>query len=325
MNIRRRKFLQLAASAAALPTIPRAACAEIYPARPVRVVVPYAPAGPNDIIARVVAQWLSERLGEPFVVENRPGGGTNIGTEAVVNAAPDGYTVLMVSVTHAINATFYDRLRFNFMHDIAPVAGIMRVPNVMVVDRAFPVRSVADFIDYAKANPGKLNFGSSGIGASNHMSGEMFKIMAGVEMAHVPYRSSGQALTDLFSGQVHVMFDSIASTIEHIKADKLRPLAVTTASRAALLPDIPTISDYVPGFEVSNWFGFGVPRQTPTEVVATLNVAVNTGLEDSILKTRLADLGGTTLPGSSAEFGKLIADETERWGKVIRTAHIRPE
>jgi len=325
MTLSRRKLLCLSACAAALPALPQSAYGEAYPARAVRVVVPFAPAGPNDIIARVVAQWLSEHAGEPFVIENRPGAGTNIGTEIVVNAPPDGYTVLMVSSSHAINATLYNKLHFNFIRDIAPVAGIMRVPNVMVVDRSFPAESASDFISYAKAHPGKLNFASSGIGASNHMSGEMFKIMAGVEMAHVPYRSSGQALTDLFSGQVQVMFDSIASTIEHIKAGKLRPLAVTTAARAELLPDIPVLSDFVPGYEVSNWFGFGMPRATPTEIVEELNAAVNQGLVDSTLKRRLADLGGTTLPGAPADFSKLIADETERWGKVIRTANIKPE
>ena len=325
MKLLRRKFLHLAAGAAALPAVSRIAHAQTYPSRPVRIIVPFAAAGPNDIIARVLGRWLSERLGQPFVIENRPGAATNVGTEAVVNAAPDGYTVLIASSPHAINATLYEKLHFNFMRDIAPVAAIMRIPNVMVVTQTFPAKSVPEFISYAKANPGRLNFASSGVGASNHVSGELFKIMTGIEMAHVPYRSSGPALTDLLGGQVQVMFDAMTSTIEYIKADTLRPLAVTSAPRSALIPDTPVMSDFVPGYEVSNWFGLGMPRDTPAEVVNTLNSAVNEGLADSKLKGRLADLGGTTLPGSAADFGKLIADETEKWGKVIRTAHIKPE
>jgi len=325
MKLLRRKFLHLAAGAAVLPAVSRLAHGQTYPSRPVRIVVPFAPAGPNDIIARVLAPWLSERLGQPFIIENRPGGATNVGTEAVVNAAPDGYTVLLVSSPHAINATLYDKLHFNFMRDIAPVAGIMRIPNVMVVAPTFPARSVPDFISYAKSNPGKLNFASSGIGASNHMSGELFKIMTGIEMAHVPYRSSGPALTDLFAGHVQVMFDAITSTIEHIKADRLCPLAVTSAPRSALIAETPVMSDFVPGYDVSNWFGLGMPSHTPAEVIDRLNIAVNEGLADPKLKGRFADLGGTTLPGSPADFGKLIADETEKWGKVIRMAHIKQE
>ncbi len=325
MKLPRRTFLLLAAGAAALPAVPRIARGQTYPSRPVRIIVPFAPAGPNDIIARVLGRWLSERFGEPFVIENRPGAATNVGTEAVVNAAPDGYTVLIVSSPHAINATLYEKLHFNFRRDIAPVAGIMRAPNVMVVAPTFPAKSVPEFIGYAKANPGKLNFASSGIGASNHMSGELFKIMTGIEMTHVPYRSSGPALTDLFGGQVQVMFDAVASTIEPIKADKLRPLAVTSASQSALLPATPVMSDFVPGYEVSNWFGLGMPRNTPAEVIDTLNTAVNEGLTDSKLRGRLADLGGFTLPGTPADFGRLVDDETEKWGKVIRTANIKPE
>ena len=325
MKLLRRRFLQLAAGAAALPAVAPIARAQAYPSRPVRIIVPFAAAGPNDIIARVLGRWLSERLGQPFVIENRPGAATNVGTEAVVNATPDGYTILMASSPHAINATLYEKLHFNFMRDIAPVAAIMRAPNVMVVSQTFPAKSVPEFISYAKANPGKLNFASSGVGASNHMSGELFNILTGIEMAHVPYRSSGPALTDLLGGQVQVMFDAIASTIEYLKADKLRPLAVTSAPRSALIPETPVMSDFVPGYEVSNWFGLGMPRNTPAEVINALNVAVNEGLADSKLKGRLADLGGTTLPGSPADFGKLIADETEKWGKVIRTAHIKQE
>jgi len=320
----RRRFLHLAAGAVALPALARIARGQAYPSRPVRIIVPFAPAGPNDIIGRALGQWLAERLGQPFVIENRPGAASNVGTEAVVNAAPDGYTVLMVSSPHAINATLYDKLHFEFRRDIAPVAAIMRVPNVMVVNRTFPARSVPDFISYAKANPDKLNFASSGIGASNHMSGELFKIMTGIAMTHIPYRSSGPALTDLLGGRVQVMFDSIASTIEHIKADRLRSLAVTSAPRSTLIPDTPVMSDFVPGYDVNNWFGLGMPSHTPAEVVDRLNTAVNEGLVDPSLKARLAGMGGTSLPGSPSDFGKLIADETEKWGKVIRTANIKP-
>jgi tripartite-type tricarboxylate transporter receptor subunit TctC len=325
MKLPRRKLLHLAACAAALPAVPRIAYGQSNPSRPVRIIVPFAAAGPNDIIARALGQWLSERLAQSFVIENRPGAASNIGTEVVVNAAPDGYTVLMVSSPHAINATLYEKLHFNFIRDIAPVAGIMRIPNVMVVAQAFPVRSVPEFISYAKANPGKLNFASSGVGASNHMSGELFKAMTGIEMTHVPYRSSGPALTDLFGGQVQVMFDAMTSTIEHIKANRLRPLAVTSAAQSELLPETLVMSDFVPGYEVSNWFGLGMPRNTPEEIVNVLNKAVNDALADPTLKARLAALGGTTIPGSPADFGKLIADETEKWGKVIRAAHIKPE
>jgi tripartite-type tricarboxylate transporter receptor subunit TctC len=325
MTLHRRSFLHLAAGTLALPAVPRMARAESYPSRPVRIVVPFAPAGPNDIIARVLGQWLSARLGQPFVIENRPGAAANLGTETVVNAAPDGYTVLMASSPHAINATLYDQLHFNFMRDIAPVAAIVRIPNVMVVDPTFPARSVPEFIDYARANPGKLNFASSGAGASNHMSGELFKIMTGIEMTHVPYRSSGPALTDLIGGRVQVMFDAIASTIEHIKAERLRPLAVTSPLRSALMPDTPVMSDFVPGYDVSNWFGLGMPSHTPADIIETLNAAVNEGIGNPRLKGRFAGLGGTPLPGSPADFGRLIADETERWGKVIRMANIKPE
>jgi tripartite-type tricarboxylate transporter receptor subunit TctC len=325
MNLLRREFLHLATGAVALPALVRMAHGQPYPFRPVRIIVPFAPAGPNDIIARALGQWLTERLGQPFVIENRPGAASNVGTEAVVNAAPDGYTVLMVSSPQAINATLYDKLHFEFRRDITPVAAIMRVPNVMVVDRAFPARSVPEFISYAKANPEMLNFASSGIGASNHMSGELFKIMTGIAMTHIPYRSSGPALTDLIGGRVQVMFDAITSTIEHIRADKLRSLAVTSAPRSDLIPETPVMSDFVPGYDVNNWFGFGMPSHTPVEVIDRLNTAVNEALVTPGVKARLAGMGGTPLPGSPSDFGKLIADETEKWGKVIRTANIKAE
>src|SRR5262245_45157288 len=325
MTLLRRRFLHLAAGAVALPAVARIAHAQPYPSRPVRIVVPFAAAGPNDIVARVLGQRLAERLGQPFVIENRPGAASNLGTEAVVHAAADGHTGLIVSSPQAINATLYDKLHFEFRRDIAPVAAIMRVPNVMVVDQSFPARSVPDFISYAKANPDKLNFASSGVGASNHMSGELFKIMTGIAMTHVPYRSSGPALTDLIGGRVQVMFDAITSTIEHIKADRLRSLAVTSTPRSALIPDTPVMSDFVPGYDVSNWFGLGMPSHTPGEVIDRLNTAVNEGLADPALQARLAGMGGTPLPGSPSDFGKLIADETEKWGKVIRTANIKAE
>ena len=324
MKISRRKFLHLAAGSTVLPALPRTAWAQAYPARPVHIIVPYAAAGPNDIVARVVCQWMSEHLGQPFVIENRPGAGTNVGTETVVHSPPDGYTVLVVSVSHAINATLYDKLNFSFIRDIAPVAGIMRVPNVMLVNPAFPAHSVRDFIDYGRANPGKLNFASSGVGASNHMGGELFKAMTGLDMTHVPYRSSGPALTDLISGQVQVMFDSLASSVEHVRAGRLRPLGVTTTTKADALPEVPVIADTVPGYELSNWFGFGMPRNTPVDVVMAFNKSVNEAIADPKLKARLAELGGILMPGSPADFGKLIAEETEKWGKVIRSANIKP-
>lgn len=325
MRLPRRTFLRLAAGAATLPALSRFAGAQAYPTRPVRIVVPFAPAGPNDIIARVLAEWLSERLGQPFIIDNRPGAASNVGTEAVVKAAPDGYTILIVSAPQAINATLYEKLNFNFIRDITPVASIMRAPNVMVVSPSFPAKTVPEFITYAKENDGSINFASSGIGASNHLSAELFKVMTGIHMTHVPYRSSGPALTDLLSGQVHVMIDAVASTIELIKGGKLRPLAVTTATRSELLPDTPILGDFVAGYEVSNWFGLGVPATTPGDIVDRLNKEVNAGLADARLKARFRDLGGTVIPGSSAEFGKLIADETEKWSKVIRAASIKPD
>ena len=303
----------------------RIARAETYPARPVRWVVPQAPGGAADISARLMGQWLSERLGQPFVIENRPGAGGNIGTEAVVTAPADGYTLLLAGSFNAINATLYDKLNFNFIRDIAPVAGIMRNPLVMVVNPSVPAKTVAEFITYAKANPGKLNMGSAGNGSPQHMAGELFKMMAGVNMVHVPYRGSAAMLTDLLRGELHVAFDPMLSSIEHIRAGKLRALAVTTATRSEALPDIPTVGEFVPGYESIGWVGIGVPKNTPIEIIEKLNGEINAGLADSKIKARLADLGGTPLAGSPTDFGKLIAEQTDRWAKVIRAANIKPD
>jgi tripartite-type tricarboxylate transporter receptor subunit TctC len=318
MKLPRRTFLHLAAGAAALPAVSRFAWAQTYPTKPVRVVVGAPPGGGHDIFARLMGQWLSERLGQQFVVENRPGGGENIATEAVVRAAADGYTLLLVTVTNAINATLYDKLNFNFIRDIAPVAGIMRVPYVMVVNPSVPAKSVPEFIAYAKANPSKLNMGSGGIGTPFHVAGELFKMMTGVDMVHVPYRGVAPALADLIAGQVQVMFFTTVSSIEYIKAVRLRALAVTTATRSDALPNIPTVGEFVPGYEASTWYGVGVPKNTPAEIVDKLNKEINAALADPNMKTRFADLGGTVLAGSPAEFGKVIAEETEKWGKVVK-------
>jgi tripartite-type tricarboxylate transporter receptor subunit TctC len=321
----RRHVLHLAAGAAALPAASRIARAQAYPSRPVRLIVPLAPGGATDIVARLMGQWLSERLGQPFVIDNRPGGGTNIGTEAVVQAPPDGYTLLMASSANTINATFYDKLNFNFIRDIAPVATISSNTLVMVVHPSVPAKSVPEFVAYAKANPRKLNMASPGNGSPNHVSGELFKMMTGVEMVHVPYRSGGPALTDLLGGQVQVMFPAIVSSIEYIRAGRLRALAVTTATRSELLPDIPTVAEFVLDYEASNWFGVCAPNATPAEIVEKLNKEINAGLADPKIKARLADLGATTLPGSPSDFGKHIAEETEKWAKVIQFAGIKPE
>jgi tripartite-type tricarboxylate transporter receptor subunit TctC len=322
MKPRRRQFLRLAAGAAALPAISRVANAQAYPTRPVRIIVGYPPGGGADIVARLVGQWSSERLGQPFIIENRPGAGSNIGTEAVVHAAPDGYTLLLAGTPNAINATIYE-LNFNFVRDIAPVAAIMRVPMVMLVNPSFPARTVPEFIAYAKANPGKLNMGSAGVGGIDHIAFELFKMMAGVNMIHVPYRGEAPALTDMLGGQVQVMFGSMPGTIEYIRSGKLRPLAMTTATRSEALPDIPTVGEFVPGFEASLWGGVGAPKNTPAEIIGKLNKEINAGLADPKLKARLADLGSTVLPGSPVDFGKLIAEETDKWGKVIRAANIK--
>jgi tripartite-type tricarboxylate transporter receptor subunit TctC len=325
MKLPRRRFLHLAAGAAALPAVSRISWAQAYPARPVRIIAPTAPGGAPDILARLIGPWLSERLGQQFVVENRPGSGNNIGTEAVVRAAPDGYTLLMVSSSNAINATLYDKLNFVFLRDIAAVAGIISLPFVMVVNPSVPAKTVPEFTAYAKANPGKISFGSPGIGTPGHVAGELFKMMAGVEMIHVPYRGGGAVLSDLLGGQVQALFGTTSLTVEQVMAGKLRPLAVTSATRWEGLPDIPTVGDFVPGYEASSVFGLGAPKKTPVEIVDKLNRAINAALDDPKLKTRLVDLGGTLLAGSPADFSKLIADDTEKWGKVIRAANIKAE
>ena len=321
----RRRVLQLASGAAALPAFPRFAWGQSYPSRPVRIIVPTATGSTADTLVRLMGQWLSERLGQPFVVENRPGGGTNIGTEAVVRALADGYTLLGVASPNAINATLYQKLNFNFIRDIVPVAGIIRVPFVMLVNSSFSAETVPEFIAYARTHPGMINFASGGTGFASHLAGELFKVMTGVNMVHVPYRGQAPAMTDLFGGQVQVMFDPVVSSIAHIRAGKLRALAVTTATRSEALPDIPTVGEFVPGYEASVWFGLGAPKSTPAEIIDRLNREINAALEDPKLKTRLLELGGTLLPGSPADFGKLIADETEKWGKVIKSAGIKAD
>jgi tripartite-type tricarboxylate transporter receptor subunit TctC len=325
MNLPRRQLLLLAAGAAALPAASRIAGAQSYPARPVRIIVGFPPGGPNDIVARIIGQWLSERLGQPFVIESRPGGGSNVGTEAVVRAPADGHTLLLASASNAINATLYERLNFNFIRDIAPVAAIIRVPNVMVVHPSVPARGVVEFIAFAKANPGKAIMASPGNGTSGHISGELFKMMTSVNLLHVPYRGSTPALTDLIGGQVQVLFNPLPSTIEYIRAGTLRALAVTAATRSEVLPDTPTVSEFVPGYEASTWFGVGAPKGTPTGIVDKLNNEINAGLADPRMKARLAELGGMILTGSPTDFGTLIADETEKLGKVIRSANIKAE
>jgi tripartite-type tricarboxylate transporter receptor subunit TctC len=326
MKLSRRLFLQLAAGAAALAAVSRGASAQAYPLRPVRLIVPFASGGASDILARLIGQWLSERLGQPFVVEMRPGAGGNVGTEAVVNAPPDGHTLLMVNAApSAINATLYDKLSFNFLRDMAPVGGVLRTPLVLQVTPSFSPRTVPELIANAKANPGIINMASAGNGTPPHVAGELFKMMAGVDIVHVPYRGGGPALVDLLGGQVQMMFGNLASSIEYIRAGKLRPLAVTTATRAEALPDLPTVGDFLPGYEASDWYGICAPKGTPAEIIVKLNTEINAGLADPKLKARLADLGGTVLAGSPAAFGQLIADETEKWGKVVRAAHMKPE
>jgi tripartite-type tricarboxylate transporter receptor subunit TctC len=325
MKLPRRNFLHLAAGAAALPAVSRVAQAQTYPTRPVRIVVGYAAGGPADIVARLIAQWLSERLGQPFLVENRTGAATNIATEAVVRAPADGYTLLFVNAANAINTTLYEKLSFNFIRDIAPVANVVRVPNVIAVHPSFPAKTVPELIAHAKANPGKISMATAGNGSTSHIFGELFKMMAGVNLVAVPYRGGGPALIDMLSGQVDVIFVPTAASIEYVRAGRLRPLAITSATRLEALPDLPPVADFVPGYEASSWAGVGAPKATPAEIVDKLNTEINAALADPKMKARLADLGGVVLPGSPADFGKFIADETEKWGKVIRAANIRPE
>jgi tripartite-type tricarboxylate transporter receptor subunit TctC len=325
MRLPRRRFLQLAAAATAFPSVSRVARAQSFPTKPVRVIVGFAPGGGNDIAARLISHWLSLRLGQQFIVENRPGAGSNIATEAVVRAPPDGYTLLLVAVSNAANATLYDKLNFNFIRDIAPVAGVLRVPNLVEVHPSVPVQTLPEFIAYAKANPGKVNMGSGGSGGPVHMTGELFNMMAGLKMQHVPYRGEAPALNDLIGGQVQVVFGSVPASIEYVRAGMLRALAVTTSTRSELLPDVPTVGESVPGYESSTWYGIGAPKDTPAEIIDRLNVEINAALGDPTLKTRVADLGGTVIGGSPMDFSELIASDTEKWGKVVRFAGIKPE
>jgi tripartite-type tricarboxylate transporter receptor subunit TctC len=325
MKIPRRRFLQFAAGTAAFPAMSRIARAQTYPTRPVHLIAPYAAGGPNDITARMIGQWLSDRLGQAFVIDNRTGAGGNIGTEAVVRAPADGYTLLLVSSSNAVNATLYDKLNFDFIRDIAPVAGIIRVPNVMIVNPAVPAKTVPEFIAYAKANPGTLNMATAGNGSTTHVSGELFKEMTGVNLVVVAYRGGGPALVDLLGGRMQVMFEPTVAALEFIRSGKLRALAVTTATRSEVLPDVPPMSEFVPGYEASQWYGIGAPKDTPPDVVATLNKEINAALADPKLRARLAELGGIPTPMTPADFGKVIADETEKWGKVIRVGNLKAE
>jgi len=325
MKLPRRQFLHLAVGAVVLPAVSRAAKAQAYPTKPVRIVVGYAAGGGTDIVARLIGQWLSERLGQQFVIENRTGAATNIGTEAVVRAPADGYTLLLAHTANAINATLYEKLNFNFIRDITPVAGIMRVPNIMVVNPSLPAKTVPEFIAYAKANPGKINMASGGAGGPDHMSGELFMTMTGVNMLHVPYRGLSPALTDLLAGQVQVIFSSLPAAIEYVKAGKLRALAVTTATRFEGKSDIPSVGETVPNYDASQWYGVGAPKNTPAEIVVKLNKEINAALADPNMKGRLADLGGTVLPGSPDDFGTLIVQDTENWAKVVKFAGIKAD
>jgi tripartite-type tricarboxylate transporter receptor subunit TctC len=318
MKPSRRHFLQLATGAIALPAFSWRAHAQTWPNRPVRLIIGYTPGGSADLTARLMGQWLSEKLGQSFVVENRPGGGTNIATEAVLRAPPDGYTLLLVAPANAINATLYDKLNFNFIREVEPIAGLIRFPNVVVVNPSVPVKSIPELIAYAKANPGKLNMASSGNGSTIHMSGELFKMLTDINMVHVPYRGGAPALTDLIAGQVQVMFDNIPTCAEHVKSGKLRGLAVTSTTRSEVLPDLPTVADFLPGYEASAWYGLGAPKGTPAEVIDRLNKAVNEILADPKVKAKFSEYGAILLPGSAADFGKLLSDETEKWAKVVK-------
>ena len=323
MKLPRRRFLHLAASAAALPAASRIASAQTYPVRPVRIIVGFPAGGSADILARLIGQWLSERLGQPFVIENRPGAGTTIGTEAVVKAPPDGYTLLLIAAAAVTSALLYDKINFNLIRDIVPVATISREPQILALHPTIPTNTVPEFIAYAKANPGKIGMASGGNGTPAHIAGELFKMMTGINLVHVAYRGAAPALTDLIGGHVQVMFVAMASGIEYVRAGKLRSLAVTTAMRSEALPDVPVLSDFVAGYESSAWYGLGAPKHTPPEIVATLNTEINAGLANSTIKARLADLGSTPLVGSATDFGKLIVDETEKWGNVIRSLNIK--
>jgi tripartite-type tricarboxylate transporter receptor subunit TctC len=325
MKLPRRQFLHLAAGTVALPAGSRLVWAQAYPTRPVRLIVPFGLAGATDITARLIGQWLSERLGQQFVIENRPGAGGNIATEAVVRASPDGYTLLFVTTANASNATLYDKLNFNFVRDIAPIAPIVSFPYIMVVNPSVPAKTLSEFIAYAKANPGKINMASPGIGSTPHVNGELFKVMTGTNIVHVPYRSLAAVMTDLLSGQVQLYFGTTASSLEYVRTGKLRALGVTSATRVEILPDLPPVAEFVPGYEASSWFGICAPRNTPVEIVDKLNKEINAGLSDPKIKARFVDMGGAAVPGSPAEFSKLIADETEKWAKVIRAANIKAE
>jgi tripartite-type tricarboxylate transporter receptor subunit TctC len=325
MKLPRRNFLRLAAGAAAPPAALRFAWAQAYPSRPVRLIVGFAPGGGTDILARLMGQWLSERLGQPFVIDNRPGANSNVATEAVVRAPPDGYTLLVVDTAPTINATFYDKLNFDFIRDIAPVAGIARQPMMMLVNPSVPAKTVSEFITYAKANPGKISMASPGSGNIGHVCGELFKMITGVNLVHVPYRGGGPALADLVGGQVEVMFQGLLASIEYIRSGRLRALAVTTATRVEALPDVPTVGEFLPGYEAEDWKGVFAPKNTPTEIVALLNREMNAALADPMAKAKLAELGGSSLPGTPTDFSKLIADETEKWARVVKFASIKAE
>jgi tripartite-type tricarboxylate transporter receptor subunit TctC len=325
MKLLRRHFLKLAAAAAAAPALPRLAAALAYPTRPVRIVAGFAAGGGVDITARLIGQWLGGRLGQSFITENRPGAGGNIGTEAVVTAAPDGYTLLLATVPNAVNASLYEKLDFNFIRDIAPVAGIIRVPMVILLNPLVPAKTVPEFIAYAKANPGKVDMASAGNGSAPHLAGELFKMMAGVDLVHIPYRGQGPALTDLLGGQMQVLFATTPGTSEYISSGKLRALAVTSASRAEMLPELPTVGDFVPGYDTSQWYGLCAPAKTPPDIVNRLNAEVNAGIADPGMKAKLAAIGGEPLPGTPADFAKLIAEETDKWAKVVRAAGIKAE
>jgi tripartite-type tricarboxylate transporter receptor subunit TctC len=325
MKLARRAFMHLAAAAAALPAASGFACAQAYPTRPVRIVVGFSAGSTADILARLIGQWLSERLGQQFIVETRPGAGGSLATGAVARARPDGYTLLLLGSPEAINATLYSNLDFNFLRDIAPIAGIARSPNVMVVHPSFPAKTISEFIAYAKANPGRITMASAGVGSTSHMSGELFKVMAGVDMVHVPYRGQASALTDLLGGQVQVDFAPMPPSIEYVRTGALRALAVTTATRQEALPDVPTIGEFLPGYDATTDLGLGAPKNTPAEIVERLNKEVNAALADARMKARLADLGSTVLPGSPADFGKLLFEQVDKWGKVIRASGSKPE